>query len=360
MPKIKHYKQSRYKAHRKPLNKTAVIAVVAFFVILGASIALGAYLSSISAPDTDPPLTDTTPIDMGYDDYPKLQAAVSGTYPLAIEAYTDDEAADRAILRANGEMIRSLSIKLLGDNGAPSYKSDVYSRIYSAESSGMDLKLFLEKTAKNGISVIGIFNSLSYTDAYADIKEVRRSFELSIIKEAYTYGMREILLCDIPSPEPGELYSFMKELKAACPELVVGISFDMQTAQDSILCAKLDDIFDYIAIDHSHAHAATVEGYIPEPADKERDRAAESTDSESGTEGDTDKETQPPRSELELSLESTLVLCERFGAKVYIDIGDGCDHCSKTAKSTLDALGIQNYIITRSEARHALPETEKN
>jgi hypothetical protein len=60
----------------------------------------------------------------------------------------------------------------------------------------------------------------------------------------------------------------------------------------------------------------------------------------------------PSQSELYLGIESLLVTIERFTARVYIDIGDGCEYCLKTAKSTLASLGVENYMLTLSAAQH--------
>ncbi len=361
MPKkLKHYKQARYKAHRKPINKTLLIGIISAIVILVSSIALGAYLGSISAPETD---TDTQPEQAPqkvYDAYPKLQVGELSAFALPEVAYESDSEADQAILRANGEMAGALCVRLLLPSGAPSYKSEAYSRIYSAEAKGMDLALFSEKASKSGISLVGVFSMHSLKEENSDIAMTRQSFELSVLAEAYSYGVREVLLTEASAATPEQLFAFMLKLKGLCPELAVGISVSAETARsDSLLCAELDDIFDFLAFEHTSAFAESVSAHDPTLEDGKNDKN-DKNDKEDKDDKETDTDTQepeePPKSALYVSLESTLVMASRFGARVYIDIGDGCEFCTAEAKNTLQELGVENFMLTLSQAQHKTEE----
>lgn len=344
MKRLKHYRPARYRAHRKPINKTLLIGVVAAAVILVVSIALGLYLGKISAPDTD---TDrdtgkTTTPEQQYGAYEKINVSPVSALPFPAAAYESDSEAERAILRANGEMAGALCINLLTEQGAPSYKSEAYSRVYSAEAVGFDLKLFAEKAKKNAISAIGVFPMHSFREENSDIKNNRQEFELSLLCEAHAYGVGEVTLTGIDGGSPAELYSFMKKLKEQCPTLAVGILISAERAADTLLCAELDDIFDFLVFEHTSAFKETVADYLPDKNERSKDE----------TESETEEETEPPKSALYESIESLLVTAERFGARVYIDIGDGCEYCLKTAKGTLSKLGVENFMLTLSDTQH--------
>ena len=345
MKKLKHYRPARYRALRKPINKTLLIAIISAAVILAVSIALGLYLSKISAPDpiTDEGTVESSKPENKYDSYKKIKTEPVGALPMPETAYESDEEAEGAILRASGELAGALCVKLLDTDGAPSYKSEVYSRVYSAESDGFDLKAFAEKAAKSSIKTVGLFSVRSFDSEYADIKEARQAYEISLLSEAYAYGVSEVTLTGLGDSTPAELYSFMKALKRECPELAVGILITAETASDTLLCAELDDIFDFLAFDLTSAFVKTVQEYDPDADEQDEDEA----ESEDGA-----QETVPSQSELYLGIESLLVTLERFTARVYIDIGDGCEYCLKTAKSALASLEVENYMLTLSAAQH--------
>ncbi len=345
--RIRHYRHARYRALRKPINKTVLIAIISAAVILAVSIALGLYLSKISAPDpiTDEGTVESSKPEKKYGAYKKIKTDPVSALPLPEAAYGSDEDAAGAILRASGELAGALCVKLLDGGGAPSYKSEVYSRVYSAEPDGFDLKAFAEKAAKSSIKTVGVFSVFSFGAEYADVKAARQAYEISLLSEAYSYGAREVILTGLEESSPAELYSFMKALKRECPELAVGILLSAESASDTLLCAELDDIFDFISFDLTASFENTVEGYDPD-ADEQED------DGEKDEAQDTEQESEPPKSELYLEIESLLVTVQRFGARAYIDVGDGCEHCLKTAKSALTSLGVENYMLTLSAAHH--------
>ncbi len=365
MPKIKHYKQSRYKAHRKPVNKRLIFVIVSTVIIIAASIGLGAYLNRISAPDIDSDNTDIPQTQTSYGiDYSKLEVSSVSAAPLPDAAYESDAEAESAILRANGAMQSSLTVRLLNNSGAPRYKSDIYSRIYSAEAKGIDLSAFTEKAKKSGLSISAIFPLLSQQEENSDISAARESFELQLIAEVYSQGIREIVLTGIGTPVPDRLFSFMQKLKSLCPELAVGISLKAEAAAaDAILCATLADIFDFLVLDHTQAFEETVAAYAPnikaEDTVVKEDSAKDTTEAETDTGTDTSEEApKPPESPLYLSIDSTFFVVERFGARAFIDIGDGCDHCRKTASEALNELKVESYMLTCSSADHAVLEQE--
>ena len=346
---LKHYKQARYKAHRKPINKTVLIGVVAAVVIFALSIALGTYLSSIAAPDAD----DSSETDLppepspSYNGYGKIKPASVGAYPLSLEAYTSDEEADRAILRANGALIGALSIDLLSESGAPSYKSDVYRKACSAEGGVIDLSLFLQKAEKNGITVCSVFDVYSLGGERSDTAQLRRALELALLSEAYGYGIREVLLCGIEEDDTDVLYEYVLQIKRSAPELAVGIAVtEEKLSEDTVFCAKLADIFDYIAVDLSEELAACVSEYDPAPVPSAHD-------SEDGSDNSSEEEKENESPDyIADGIDRASRIFLQYGAKAYIDLGDGCAYCTETAVGALKASGIENFIFSVSEAYH--------
>lgn len=345
---LRHYKQARYKAHRKPMNKTVLIGIIAAVVIFALSVALGAYLGSIAIPDADDTQESdaTTAPSPSYNGYNKVKAPALCSYPLASDAYTSDEETDRAILRANGALINSLCIDLLTEDGAPSYKSEVYRKACAAEGGVIDLAQFLQKAQRNNISVCSTFKAHSLCSDTSDVTELRRVLELALLSEAYGYGIREVLLTGVTESDADVLYSYVLALKKTAPELAVGIALDADTLLgDSVFCAKLADIFDYIAVDLTSEFSSLVAEYspaAPSANDTEKDEDSD-TNNAQGQEG------SDPLSD-SIKLASRIFL--RYGAKAYIDIGDGCEYCKKTAQEKLKAAGVESFVLSVSKTHH--------
>ena len=253
--KLKHFKMSRYKPHRKPINKKAV-AIVAFALLcFGASIGLGKYLDTVASDVISPNGSDTvdnTGIFTPYDDYDKIAVGKIEAGALESSAYLSDENADRAILKLNGSLKSAVSIRLLDEKGAPTYHSDVYERAYSADSGEMSLALFMKKAEQSGISVCAIFDMSSYSEEFADVGALRRGYELSMIGEAYSLGVRDMILCGIEQRDTAALYELVLSIKSSAPDLALGFAADYtELCSDSMLCARLDDMFDYLVYDLS-------------------------------------------------------------------------------------------------------------
>ncbi len=354
--KLKHYKQTRYKAHRKPINKTLLLVILAGLIMIGGSIALGAYLGTLSSePPGMPEDTAGSEAVFPYDEYPKLSTHSLCASMLPSSAYESDEAADAAILRANGSLVKALCINLTDESGKPTYDSAVYEKAFSAVGGNIDLALFLEKTGKNGISVTAAFSILSLNEQYADIADIRRGYEIGLICEAYAMGLRDVVLTDIDAASPDELYSLVREIKAQAPELAVGISVTPETLlSDSIYTAKLDDVFDYIAFNFTEAFGASASASdtgADTGADTGTDTGAADTSGGDGS-ADTDGATGEASDPFTESVRSALVLMGRFSSRAYIEAGDGCEHCVRLAEDALLSLGVQSYMLALSEARH--------
>ncbi len=356
MPKkLKHYKQSRYKAHRKPVNKTLLIAIISAVVILALSIALGLYLGKISAPEPDADKdTENQSTTKAYDGYPKINPSPTKAIPLLSSAYENEGEAESTILRASGELAGAISVILLDENGAPCYKSEAYRRIYSAESGTFDIGAFIEKASKSELKTLGIFGITSFSEGNKDIRTARQDFELVLLSELYNFGLRELVLTGLPLSSPDALYTFMLTLKKLCPDMCVGISVSENELENTILCAELDDIFDFLVFDFTRSHKETVADCESKAENDDEDKdESEATDDEGDTnEGET---TEPAPSPLYSSIERAIVTAQRFGARIYIDIGDGCELCKKTAKETLTSLEIDNFILASTIIKATRP-----
>ncbi len=329
--KLKHYKPSRYRPHKKPIDRRVLAVIISAIAILALSIGLGAYLNTLtsSLPDTDTQNTEDTnlpSITTPYDAYPKLPIEPMAASPFPAEGYISDAEADRAIMRACGSLVHALCLNLTDQSGKPTYKSAVYEKALSAQSGQIELSVLIDKATKNGVAITASMPLLSRFPEHSDVKSVRESLELCIIEEAYRAGVRELVLCVPVQNDPEQMYSFICTVKASSPELRVGICTPpSEKTQDPEYMAKLDDIFDFIAIDFSEAFAADAALSAP---------AAEGE----GT--------------LENALAKNTYSIERYPARIYLNAGDGCTHCMELAKSVLSRMNITSYMLTLSEPLH--------
>lgn len=322
---MKHYKPTRYKAHKKPINKLPFVILGAAVLMLGLSVALGAYLNTLSAPSTDAD-TDTQaslsdPYSV-YDGYSKLSVQKNKYMALDGYAYSSDDDAETAILRANGSLVRALCIDLLDASGAPSYNSSFYKNTYSAECGKIDLSLLLSRLTKNGIEFSAYFELCSQMTDFEGNADARTDLELGIIKEAYAAGLRDITVSTGEKTEADILYAYIKRIKEACPELAVGICMDADLLySDSIYTAKLDDIFDYLAIDLT----------AKLPASSDDGGTTQAFFEASG---------------------AYLVIAQRFESRMLVRSGDGCELCKSTAKEAFEALGVDSFMLVCGVCGH--------
>lgn len=322
--KLKHYKPSRYRRHRKPINKKALFIILAGLVMFCGSVALGSYLGSLSE-DTLVDSTDTGEVDDGYlpyDKYPKLDIAQVGAEPLTQKGYTSDAEAEYAIMKATGGMVRALSFRLTDARGVPSYKSEIYEKAYSAPSGKIDLAKFISTAEKSSISLFALFSYKSRNADYESIRGIRESYELAVIAEAYSLGVREMTLTDIEVTDTDLLYEIVCGIKDRAPDLRLGILIDPSGVTDDVMyLARLDDIFDYIALDLSEVFALDIAAY-PE--------AKWSADAEY---------------KLTESLNSYFFTLERYPSRVYIGMSEECSHCILLARDILASLEIDSFIL---------------
>ena len=323
--KLKHYKPSRYRRHRKPINKKALLVILAGLVMFGGSVALGSYLGTL-AENSVPEVTDTDKAEDGgylpYDKYPKLEIAPFGAEPLTELGYTSDTEAERAIMKATGSMIRSLSVRLTDAAGIPSYKSEIYEKAYSAPSGKIDLGRFVSTAEKSGITLSAIFSYKSRNSDYESIRAIRESYELGIIAEAYALGVRELTLSDIEPTDTDLLYEIACAVKDRAPELRLGILIDPAKApEDDMYLARLDDIFDFIALDLTEAFALDTAAYPEE------------------------KWSADAEYKLKQALGTHVFTLERYPSRVYIATSEECSHCNLLARDILASLEIDSYIL---------------
>lgn len=323
--KLKHYKPSRYRRHRKPINKKALLIILAGLVMFGGSVALGSYLGTL-AENSAPEVTDTDKAEddgyLPYDKYPKLDIASFGAEPLTERGYTSDTEAERAVMKATGSMIRAISFRLSDAAGVPSYKSEIYERAYSAPSGKIDLARFVGIAEKSGITVSAVFDYKSRNSDYESIRAIRESYELGIIAEAYALGVRELTLSDIEPTDTDILYEIACAVKDRAPELRLGILIDPNVdSEDDMYLARLDDIFDYIALDLTGAFALDTAAY---------------PDGKWTAEGEY---------KLEQALGAHVFTLERYPSRVYIELSEECSHCTSLARDIFASLEIDSFIL---------------
>ena len=208
-------------------------------------------------------------------------------------------------------------------------------------------------TYQNSISRCGFYGNKTYAFCVISAKccngrnvsELRRTLELALLREAYGYGIREVLLCGVAILDADALYSYVLELKSSAPELAVGIALPADVLlADSVFCAKLADIFDYIAVDLTSEFSSVVADYTSTPSAHDTE-----TNDENVTEGEQNNNVTDPIAD---SIKRAARIFLRFGAKAYIDIGDGCAYCTETASNKLKASGVDSFVLSVSKSHH--------
>ena len=334
--KLKHYKQARYRKHRAPVNKKLVLVIISGILMLCGSIALGNYLSHISAlPSDDTVDTESaTPPNAPYDKYPHIEIERTHTLPLPSDAYLTEEKAERAVMKAAGELIRSLSFNITDERGVPSYKSDVYEKAYSAPSGKIELDKLILASARSDVRITGTMSYLSGNAEYADIREIRESYELGIIAECYTLGIRQITLTDIETRDVDALYSILCKIKARAPELAVGILLSGDDGEDSTLFwQRVADAFDFIALDYTAALDSDLAS---------DEQTGETTGAVTG-EADGEQPSEP-KYRLAEEIASDFYLIERHGAIPSVTLRD--ESKLPLAKEILASTNVSHTIIT--------------
>ena len=322
--KLKHYRPTRYRRHRAPIDRRIIIVAAAGVLMLAGSIALGSYLGSLAEQlpsDTDVP-SQTLASTPSYDAYPKLDVERVISMPLGSDAYTKDTQADKFVMKAAGSLWRSLSIDLVDSRGVPRYKSDVYEKAYAASSGSIDLGRLIEKAQKSDISLHATFSYRSQSAEYADIKAIRESYELTLIGEAYALGIRELTLTDVACSDTDVLYRVLCNIKERAPSLAVGITVSAQECADYMYIARLDDIFDFIALDLSEAFSRDVALY------PESEYSAEAEYS------------------LASQLSEHFFTLERYSSRVYIRVSEDSTRTLSLARSILEAEGVSSALIS--------------
>lgn len=333
--KLKHYKQARYRKHRAPVNKKLVLVIISGIIMLAGSIALGNYLSYLSSlPPADTAETEDTSATLSpYDKYPHIETEKGQTLPLSSSAYLSEEAAERAVMKAAGELVRSLSFNITDERGVPSYKSDVYEKAYSAPSGKIELDKLILVSARSDVRITGTMSYLSGNAEYADIREIRESYELAVISECYTLGIRQITLTDIETRDVDALYSILCKIKERAPDLAVGILLSVDGGEDSTLFwQRVADAFDFIALDYTAALDSDLAS---------DEQTGETTGAATG-EADSEQPSEP-KYRLAEEIASDFYLIERHGAIPSVTLRD--ESKLPLAKQILASTNIKNTTI---------------
>lgn len=331
--RIKHYRPSRYRPHKKPIDPRLVLIAGAAAVMFVFAVILGAWLNSRvdkSTADTESADEQTAEIPESnkYDAYQRISTEPSRAELIARSAYSTDTNLDKAIEKAKSNGTDTLCIELTNSDGMPRFTSQIYTDVLSASSGKADLTRFINKAGMSGISIKAQITLRSLSEEQSELRELRLSLELALIAEAYRAGVREILLTGIEELPRAEQYSLVCKIRENCPELAVGaaLSLSAEQANDVITMSELDDIFDFIAIDLTQALAADC----------------------------ADKKAEIPEGggELDRALKDCVYAFTRYNARIFLRAGDGCSHCTGYAAEALARAGIKGYYFITSDKLH--------
>ncbi len=331
--RMKHYRPSRYRPHKRPIDRRVLIIAGAAGAILLFSILLGAWLNSrvdesTDTSDTSDTQTEPAPERTGYDAYPRIETEGVGAGIIARSSYSSDSNLDKALARATEAGAEALCIELTNTDGIPRFTSSVYTDVLSGSSGKADLGRFITKAEMSGIEVRAQIALRSQSEQRQDLRDLRLSLEIALIAEAYEAGVREILLSGTEELALSSQYAIVRRIRESCPELAVGsvLKLTAEEAEDVILLAELNDIFDFIALDLTEALAADC-----------ADKKAEIPEGEG---------------ELERIAGQYVYAFTRYKARVFLRAGDGCSHCTGYAAEALGRIGAGGYYFITSDKLH--------
>ena len=328
--RMKHYRPSRYRPHKKPIDPRILLIVGSAAVMFVFAVILGAWLNSRvdeGTADTQSADAQTSqaPESSKYDAYPKITTEPTGAGLIARSSYSSDTNLDKAIDKARSGGLSTLCIELTNSDGIPRFTSQIYNDVLSGSSGKADLGRLINKASINGIGIKAHITLRSFAEQEADLRRLRLSLELSLIAEAYRAGVREILISGISELPLDEQYSILCSIREDCPELAVGsvVSLTPEQANDVILMAELDDVFDFIALDLTQALAADC----------------------------ADKKAEIPEGEGEINktVGAYAYAITRYGARAFMSAGDGCSHCTGYAAEALATAGVKGYYLITSD-----------
>ena len=308
-----------------------LILIAAAAAILLVSILLGAYLNSRvdeyeeSVTDAETEQSSAPPT---YNAYPKIAVEKAAAVLTPADAYASDNALDRALARATENGAVGMCFELTDSRGVPRYSSALYRDTFASSGGKVDLERFVAKAASSRVSVTAVIQMYSFSEQEESARELRRALELSVIAEAYRYGVRDIVICGAESMNADAMYSMMCGIRREAPELAVGILVPLTPAQsqDISYMSALGGIFDYIAIDLSDALAqdCTEEGTVPEQGSGELDKR----------------------------LAALRYPLGRYPSRVLVRAGDGCAHCTDYAQEIISQYCPGGYVLTASDTLH--------
>lgn len=331
--RMKRYRPSRYRPHKRPIDRRVLILAAVAAGMLLFAVLLGAWLNSRVDNSTDTDSTADTdaaaiPEIPEYDAYPRIDTEPAGAGIIARSSYSTDTNLDKALEKASENGLDALCIELTNTDGIPRFTSQIYADVLSASSGKADLGRFITKAGMAGIGIKAQLELRSQSEEKTDIRELRLALELSLIAEAYRAGVREILLSGIDKLPLKDQYALVCKIRESSPELAVGsvITLSAEQAEDAVYLSELNDIYDFTAIDLTEALAADC----------------------------ADKKAEIPEGEgaLDMAVAKYVYAFTRYNARVFLRAGDGCSHCTGCAAEALARSDIKGYYLITSDKLH--------
>lgn len=347
--KLKHYKHKRYKAHKKPINKTTLVIILSCLTVFVLTVLLGIYLGTLADNDYYPGFdtTDENGTKDPYGTHEKLPLTSDGIYPLSSAAYLNSAALESSVLQASGKMQKTLCVWLTDKDGAPTYDSDIYKKVYSAEGGALDFSQLIEKAAGADIKIVALMRMFAFEGEYSEVSDMRLAYETALIKECSDLGIKEIYINGTDNADADTLYALRQRIRLDSPSLAVVVTADYKLpTEDPVRYAKLADIFDAVSLDFSSLTEGlcTKEGDTQTPDTNDMDP----TDTDGGI-----TEAPPSKKDILLAeIKKTMPMASRFGSLLYFDIEE-CTECVGIISDIAKSLSSKNFIISYSAEKSA-------
>ena len=225
-------------------------AALAIIVALAVGNALGDRAESLGGtPSSTPPIyeyegADVQPVDAWY-------LSLSGQTVESISA----------TIESLPQSVSAVSIYLRSGERAPEYYSPVYNTVTGMSSAGISLSEIVNLIHSKGLYVIGCFdlNSANLTSGSAGT--ALADFETSLICEAASSGIDEIVITNLPSDERGisAVSSIFKAVRAKNSRVILGAAIGYKIMCSNVGAAALisySKFADFCAVDASMARAS--------------------------------------------------------------------------------------------------------
>ncbi len=320
-------------ANRKALFIKIAVLSLAFIIILFASLAYGKYLgekAEDSAKDTTVPKETDSRISIPID---LIAVPEVSAFPLSSDKYKDSTLLSSAISELDKYAPNEISLFMKEKNKVPAYATAITAPEFAA-TDGLSAKdIFSSVEAANKRSC-AIFEISFFSEDNTGLKEVKKAYEMALIKELHESGADEILLCGIDphAVTMSNITAFAKEIKSACSGTPIGIiipeSFPLSKDGGSGM-VLLSESFDLTLLDIS----ASVESDIEKNGGRENILsliAPSIPDDSSGTDStaptDSAAEDIPSAPSAEISFNKTsedldklLITLSRYNCRIYAE-----------------------------------------